>query len=148
MIKLFRLIHPIACRLTYSCELQTMPLPLPFASPIASPRKDSDLFAVTSSGATPFFAACEGGRVEVVRSLMEKATAMGKLEEMCNKKDTSDKTPFDMAAAGQHKVSLRATFHLYGMKCIVVVIVIPLQRQLLLMLSCKQPRKKRQRELY
>eukprot|EP00904_Undaria_pinnatifida_P000405 jgi/Undpi1/10365/HiC_scaffold_29.g12815.m1 len=67
--------------------------------------KDSDLFAVTSSGATPFFAACEGGRVEVVRSLMEKATAMGKLEEMCNKKDTSDKTPFDMAAAGQHKVT-------------------------------------------
>lgn len=38
------------------------------------------------------------------RSLMEKATALGKLEDMCNKQDAAGKTPFDMAAAGQHKV--------------------------------------------
>lgn len=42
--------------------------------------------------------------MDVVRSLMEKATALGKLEEMCNKQDAGGKTPFDMAAAGQHKV--------------------------------------------
>lgn len=40
----------------------------------------------------------------MVRSLMEKATTLGKLEEMCNKTDAAGKTPFDMAAAGQHKV--------------------------------------------
>lgn len=51
-------------------------------------------------------AACEGGRVEVVRSLMEKAATLGKLEEMCNKTDAAGKTPFEMAAAGQHKVRL------------------------------------------
>lgn len=42
--------------------------------------------------------------MDVVRSLMEKATALGVLEEMCNKQDAGGKTPFDMAAAGQHKV--------------------------------------------
>ncbi|CAM9095058.1 unnamed protein product [Scytosiphon promiscuus] len=67
--------------------------------------KNTDLFLTTSSGATPFLAACEGGRVDVVRSLMEKATALGKLEEMCNKQDAGGKTPFDMAAAGQHKAT-------------------------------------------
>lgn len=41
----------------------------------------------------------------MVRSLMEKATSLGKLEEMCNLQDAAGKTPFDMAAAGQHKVS-------------------------------------------
>ena len=41
----------------------------------------------------------------MVRSLMEKATALGKLEEMCNMADAAGKTPFDMAAAGQHKVN-------------------------------------------
>lgn len=40
----------------------------------------------------------------MVRSLMEKATALGTLEEMCNLQDAAGKTPFDMAAAGQHKV--------------------------------------------
>lgn len=44
--------------------------------------------------------------MDVVRSLMEKATAVGKLEEMCNLQDAAGKTPFDMAAAGQHKVSV------------------------------------------
>lgn len=62
------------------------------------------MFAVTSSGATPFAAACEGGRVEVVRTLMEKAAAAGRLDEMCNAKDSAGKTAFDLAAAGQHKV--------------------------------------------
>ena len=42
--------------------------------------------------------------MDVVRSLMEKATSLGKLEEMCNLQDAAGKTPFDMAAAGQHKV--------------------------------------------
>lgn len=56
-------------------------------------------------------AACEGGRVDVVRSLMEKATSLGKLEEMCNQKDAAGKTPFDMAAAGQHKVSVSEDTH-------------------------------------
>lgn len=41
----------------------------------------------------------------MVRSLMEKASTLGKLEEMCNKTDAAGKTPFDMAAAGQHKAS-------------------------------------------
>ncbi|CAM9138960.1 unnamed protein product [Sphacelaria rigidula] len=65
--------------------------------------KGTNLFAATSSGTTPFTAACEGGRVEVVRLLMEKATAAGKLEEMCNTKDNAEKTAFELAAAGQHK---------------------------------------------
>lgn len=68
--------------------------------------QNANLFAVTSSGATPFSAACEGGRVEVVRSLMEKAIALGKLEAMCNVKETSGKSPFELAAGGQHKVCL------------------------------------------
>lgn len=66
--------------------------------------KDTDLLKMTSSGATPFLAACEGGRVDVVRTLMERATGLGKLDEMCNTTDAAGKTPFDMAAAGQHKV--------------------------------------------
>lgn len=69
--------------------------------------KDTNIFSVTSSGTTPFLAACEGGRVDVARSLMEKATTLEKLEEMCNAKDATGKTPFDMAAAGQHKVQIR-----------------------------------------
>lgn len=67
-------------------------------------HQGTDLFAVTSSGTTPFTAACEGGRVEVVRSLMEKASAIDKLDDMCNVKDSAEKTAFDLAAAGQHKV--------------------------------------------
>lgn len=35
---------------------------------------------------------------------MEKATAINKLEDMCNVKDAAGKIAFDMAAAGQHKV--------------------------------------------
>ncbi|CAM9431663.1 unnamed protein product [Choristocarpus tenellus] len=66
--------------------------------------RDPNLLAQTSSGATPFAAASEGGRVEVVKICMEKAAALGKLEEMCNLKDGAEKTAFDLAAAGQHKV--------------------------------------------
>ncbi|CAM9397772.1 unnamed protein product [Discosporangium mesarthrocarpum] len=65
--------------------------------------KESDLLAQTSSGSTPFSAACEGGRIEVVRLCIDKAQSLGKLEEMCNLKDAAEKTPFDLAAAGQHK---------------------------------------------
>lgn len=83
---------------------ESSPAAPPSASPPSRPSQNTDLFKTTSSGATPFFAACEGGRVDVVRSLMEKATSLGKLEEMCNHQDAAGKTPFDMAAAGQHKV--------------------------------------------
>lgn len=38
--------------------------------------------------------------MEGVRALMEKAVEDGKLEEMCNRKDAAEKTPFEMAAAG------------------------------------------------
>lgn len=49
--------------------------------------------------------------MDVVRALMEKAIACGKLEDMCNTKDASGKTPFDMAAAGQHKVTFVSEYH-------------------------------------
>lgn len=86
----------LSCRRSCSSSVLTHLLP--------PSTKDTNLFAVTSSGSTPFLAGCEGGRVDVVRTLMEKAIAKGKLEDMCNQKDTAGKTPFDMAAAGQHKV--------------------------------------------
>lgn len=83
-------------------------MPLPCLPPSVSRSvKEVDLFAPTNSGSTPFMAGCEGGRVDIVRVLMEKAIALGKLEDMCNAKDSAGKTPFDLASGGQHKVRCR-----------------------------------------
>ena len=59
--------------------------------------------AKTSSGATALMAAAEGGRVEVVRVILEKATADGKLEELCNEADANGKSAWDLALEGKHK---------------------------------------------
>lgn len=93
------------------CRRLTQPLSHLALLPVLEYWKDTNLFAVTSSGSTPFLAGCEGGRVNVVRTLMEKAISLSKLEEMCNAKDANGKTPFEMAAAGQHKVYMPGNMH-------------------------------------
>ncbi|CAM9709926.1 unnamed protein product [Chrysoparadoxa australica] len=64
--------------------------------------KDCDMMAITSSGATALSAAAEGGRVEVVRLILEKATEAGTLQDLCNIKDASEKSAFDLGATGGH----------------------------------------------
>jgi len=57
--------------------------------------------AVTSSKMTPMHGAAEGGRLDIVKVLMEKVG--DKKDEMCNMKDDDGKTPCDLAVANKHK---------------------------------------------
>lgn len=48
--------------------------------------KGATMMAKTGSGSTAFSLSAEGGRVEVVRLFMERATAATTLDALCNEK--------------------------------------------------------------
>ena len=59
-------------------------------------EKGATINAATNSGMTSLHGACEGGKVELVRLLMDKKADS-------TMKDNDGKMPFDLAMAGKHK---------------------------------------------
>ncbi len=62
--------------------------------------------AVTTSKMTPLHGAAEGGRVDIVKLLLEKSG--DKKDAMCNALDDDGKTPCALAVAGKHKPVITA----------------------------------------
>lgn len=66
--------------------------------------KGSDILSETTSKMNALHGACEGGRVETVRALMQfVASDEAKRAALTNAKNSEDKTPWDIAAGAKNK---------------------------------------------
>lgn len=64
----------------------------------------ANIEAVTNSKKTALHGACEAGRTGVVRVLVESCVDdEEKKLQLFNAKDKTDKTPFELAIAGEHR---------------------------------------------